>query len=74
MITVATAKKLLPMVNNNQNVDRINAYVTDRVAYLHKQLEQAASFDEVLKLQGQIKEARRLITLKDEAVQEAKNS
>lgn len=74
MITVSTAKKLLPLVNNKQNVDRIDAYVTDRVSYLHKQLEQAGSFDEVLKIQGQIKEVRRLNTLKDEAVREAKGN
>ena len=66
MLKDDTVRKLLPMVNNKQNEERIAAYVSDRIAYLHKCLEQSQTFEEVLRIQGQIKEARRLDTLKDE--------
>lgn len=73
MLQDDTVKKLLPMVNNKQNVERIAAYVADRISYLYKQLEQCSSLDEMSKLQGAIKELRRLDTLREEVVQSAKD-
>jgi hypothetical protein len=68
---VETARKLLALVNGKQNMERLEAYVGDRLNYLHHQLEQCPSETEMYSLQGQIREIRRLLTLKDEAVQKA---
>jgi len=67
------ARKLLALVNNKQNVDRLTAYAEYRIDFLHTQLEQCQSVDEIRVLQGQLKEARRLLTLRDEAVQRAED-
>jgi len=65
------ARKLLALVNNKQNVERLTAYAEYRIEFLHAQLEQCQSVDEMRVLQGQLKETRRLLTLRDEAVQRA---
>jgi len=66
-----TARKLLALVNGKQNVERIETYVGDRLNYLHTQLEQCPTESEMYTLQGQIREVRRLLTLKEEAIQKA---
>ena len=71
MITSETARKLLALVNGKQNMERLEMYVGDRLNYLHQQLEQCPSEAAMYSLQGQIREVRRLLTLKDEAVQKA---
>ena len=71
MISADTSRKLLSLVNNRQNMERLEAYVVDRIKYLHHQLEQCPTESEMHSLQGQIKEVRRLLTLKEEAVQKA---
>lgn len=68
---IETARKLLALVNGKQNMDRLEAYVGDRLNYLHHQLEQCSGEADMFILQGQIREVRRLLTLKDEAVQKA---
>lgn len=65
------ARKLLSLVNNKQNMDRLSAYVNDRLALLHQHLETCATEKEMSLLQGQIKEVRRLLTLREEATQRA---
>jgi hypothetical protein len=72
MLQDSTVRKLLPMVNNKQNEERIAAYVSDRVSYLYKQLEQCTTAEDMRLLQGAIKEVRRLDTLRDEVAQRAK--
>ena len=71
MITSETARKLLSLVNNRQNMDRLGAYVEDRLSFLHRELESQTEPHAVYRLQGQIKEVRRLLTLRDEALQKA---
>lgn len=71
MITTDTARKLLAMVNNKQNMDRLGAYVHDRIAYLHRELESKEDHKDILRIQGQIKEVKRLLTLREETVQKA---
>lgn len=71
MMTNETARKLLALVNNKQNMDRLSAYVQDRIEYLHRELESKDDHKDVLRLQGQIKEVKRLLTLREEAVQKA---
>lgn len=68
---IATARKLLSLVNGKQNMDRIETYVGDRLNYLHLQLEQCQKESEMYAVQGQIKEVRRLLTLREEAQQRA---
>ena len=72
MLKDDTVRKLLPMVNNKQNEDRIAAYVSDRISYLYTQMEQCTTVEELKTLQGQIKEVRRLDTLRDEVTQRVK--
>lgn len=66
-------RKMLAVVNNKQNVDRLNAYAEDRIEYILKQLEQCSTLEEMKTLQGQIKEVRRLQTLHEEVNQLAKD-
>lgn len=68
---IETARKLLALVNGKQNMDRLETYVGDRLNYLHLQLEQCQTESEMYAIQGQIREVRRLLTLKDEAQQKA---
>lgn len=72
MLQDNTVRKLLPMVNNKQNEERLAAYVSDRVSYLHKQLEQCTNAEDMRLIQGAIKEIRRLTTLREEITQMAK--
>jgi len=66
------AKKLLPLVNTKKSADAVNLYAVNRIAFIQRQLEIATSWDEVKELQGQAKEARRLISLKDEVEQKSR--
>lgn len=66
-------RKMLALVNNKQNIDRLGAYAEDRADYLNRQLEQCATFEEMKVLQGQLKEVRRLETLHEEVNQLAKD-
>jgi len=68
------ARKVLPLVNVKQNNERLEHYVDWRVSYLHQQLEQCSTAEEMKLLQGQLKEVRRLLTLKDEANSAAKDA
>jgi hypothetical protein len=66
------AKKLLPLVNTKKNTDAMQIYALDRIEFIHRQLEIATSWDEVKELQGQAREARRLLSLKDEVEQKSR--
>jgi len=66
-----TARKLLALVNGKQNMERLETYVGDRLNYLHQQLEQCPTEAEMHLLQSQMREVRRLLTLKEEAHQKA---
>lgn len=73
-MTPEVARKMLPLVNVKQNNERLAHYVDWRISYLHAQLEQCQTADEMKTLQGQLKEVRRLLTLQDEANQAAKDA
>lgn len=73
-MTPEVARKVLPLVNVKQNQDRMEHYINWRIDYLHSQLEQCATAEEMKTLQGQLKEVRRLLTLKEEANQAAKDA
>lgn len=59
-----TANKLSPLASIPQGV--YEDYIEYRISSLYRSLEGAASFDEVLKAQGQIMELRRLKNLREE--------
>ena len=71
MITTDTARKLLSLVNSKQNIDRLSAYVADRLVFLHRELENKDNPTDIYRLQGQIKEVKHLLTLREEATQKA---
>ena len=71
MITTDTARKLLSLVNSKQNMDRLSAYVADRISFLHRELESKNDPIDIYRLQGQIKEVKRLLTLREEVTQKA---
>jgi hypothetical protein len=71
MITTDTARKLLSLVNSKQNMERLSAYVADRLSFLHRELESKDDPTDIYRLQGQIKEVKRLLTLREEATQKA---
>jgi len=73
-MTPEVARKMLPLVNVKQNNERLAHYVDWRISYLHAQLEQCQTADDMKTLQGQLKEVRRLLTLQDEANQAAKDA
>lgn len=73
-MNVDVAKKLLPMVNVGKHEDALSAYADDRIAYLYAQLEQATSVEDMYRLQGQLKEIRRMYTLPEEARARAKDA
>ena len=73
-MTPEAARKVLPLVNVKQNEERLEHYVDWRISYLNMQLGQCQTADEMKMIQGQIKEVRRLLTLKDEAKQAAKDA
>lgn len=66
------AKKLLPVVNVEKHNNVLQAYASERIGYLHRQLEIATSYEEVKELQGGLKEMRKFLTLKEEAIQKSK--
>lgn len=64
-----TAKRISPLATQS-NARLFEVYVQYRIDHLRKQLESSSDFNEVLKVQGQIKEVRRLLTLKEEVEKE----
>ena len=66
------AKKLLKLVNVKSNTDLLEFYAKERVQILYRQMEQLASVDEILQIQGAIREIKRLTTIRDEVIEKAK--
>jgi hypothetical protein len=59
-------RRLLILVNDKNNMDLLQEYVSARIAQYHKQLEGAKEHQRVLEIQGAIAELRRFNTLRDE--------
>ncbi len=64
-------RSLLLLVNDNDTMDRVHAYVDARIEVLRDQLETTTSNDRIPALQGAIRELRRLKTLRDEVIKGA---
>ncbi len=68
-----TAELLLPIVNDLDYFSGLQKYAEYRIKQLHKSLYALTDLNEILRVQGQIKELVKFETLKDEVqrVQEA---
>lgn len=66
-----TAKKLLPWVQKS-NEKFFLFYVEERLDFLRKVLEVCSDQNEIFRLQGQIKEVKRLLTIRDEITEKSK--
>lgn len=66
-------RKLLPLVNDYQDMEILIHYANKRIEQLHKDLESpGCTLDQVRLIQGAIRELRRLMTLREEAISGAK--
>lgn len=63
------ALKLLPLVNDLDAMDRLQAYIDFRLALVRGQLETVKEHSMILELQGKIAELKRFSTLRDEVLQ-----
>lgn len=70
MLDKQLARNLLPLVNSALNEDLIE-YANYRIKILNTTLENSVEINDILRVQGQIKELRRLLTLKVEAIEDA---
>ena len=59
-------RSLLPLVNEHEQMKRLQSYVDHRIEGLRDQLETLADADQVKAYQGAIQELRRFKTLRDE--------
>lgn len=71
MIDKQIARKLLPLVNDPVDMKLIGEYITFRLDLLRLDLENATDMNSILRTQGQIKELKRLLNLRDEVLQDA---
>ena len=64
-------RSLLLLVNNDEQMERLQSYADHRIETLRSQLEKQKDRDRVLEIQGAIAELRRFSTLRDEVIKEA---
>lgn len=64
-------RSLLLLVNNDEQMERLQTYANHRIETLRNQLEKQKDRDRVLEIQGAISELRRFSTLRDEVIKEA---
>ena len=65
------ARSLLLLVNEPASREALNMYQNHRLQLLRTQLESTQTFEETARIQGQIKELRRLETLREEVTKAA---
>lgn len=68
------ARDLLPLVNDVGHMDALKAYGSDRINILKAQLSKSEDMMTIFRLQGQIMEAERLHSLRDEALQKSREN
>lgn len=66
------SRSLLPLVNDPETYDLLQAYVESRIDICRDTLEKISDVEEIRRTQGRISELRRLQHLKDEIQNEAK--
>lgn len=65
------ARNLLMLVNDKDQMDRMQSYVEYRIEGHRSNLEKTKDRDRILEIQGAIAELRRLSTLRDEVIKGA---
>lgn len=65
------ARSLLMLVNDKDQMDRLQTYVAYRIEQHRSNLEKQKDRDRILEIQGAIAELRRLATLRDEVIKGA---
>lgn len=66
------ARDIFPVLGTSAATRAHKSYVEERLSFLHGQLETAPDQKALYSLQGEIREAKRLLTLRDEIVSAAK--
>jgi len=64
-------RQLLPLVNDKDQMDRLNDYVTARIDQHRDNLEGQKDHHRILEIQGAISELKRFRTLRDEVLKGA---
>jgi hypothetical protein len=64
-------RSLLLLVNNSEQMERLNDYVASRIAHHQALLENLKDHQRILESQGAIAELRRFKTLRDEVIKGA---
>jgi uncharacterized protein YbgA (DUF1722 family) len=72
MIDQKFYRSLLPLVNDREQMDRLQSYCDERIETLRNHLENTKEIESIRHIQGSIAELRRFKTLRDEALQGAK--
>jgi hypothetical protein len=70
---IKTAKEILPLVNNVDHYPLLQKYVAMRIEAMRGYLENTKEHDKILEIQGSIAELRRFQTLREQAIEGAKN-
>jgi len=70
MLPKERARGLLPLVNTYN--DELVEYATYRISTLYHELETTQDFNRLMQIQGQIRELRQLLSLRDKVIQDAK--
>lgn len=70
---IKTAKDILPLVNNVDHYPLLQTYVAMRIEAMRGYLENTKEHDKILEIQGAIAELRRFQTLREQAIEGAKN-
>jgi hypothetical protein len=68
------ARELLPLVNDPEDFASLVGYADYRISVLSKELETSVDINIILRLQGQIKELRRMHDLKVSAIQHSRDN
>lgn len=61
-------ERFLPLVNDLESYKSLQSYAEYRITLLQKSLETLVEINDILRIQGQIKELRRFETLKEEVL------
>ena len=65
-------RNLLLLVNNKEQMQRLQDYAVARIANYHRLLETAKEHHHILEIQGAIAELKRFETLRDEVTEGSK--
>jgi len=69
-MNLAVAKELLPLVNDVDDLKALHVYAEDRLKVIRNDLDTNTDLNSILRLQGQIKELKRLLSIREEVLAE----